>query len=243
MRAILTYHGVDTTGSPISVTPDAFRAHVAWLASGSLRVVALTELLALPDDVDAVALTFDDALASIMTEAAPLLAAHALPATVFVVSRHVGGDNQWNGAGDPGVPIQPVLGWDALGRLRDQGFTIGAHTRHHRHLTHCSHGELADELGGARDDIARALGERPITFAYPYGAVDERVAHAAAGQFAIACTTAFQPIRTTTRRDLVPRLDAWYFKDASGLQRWGTPQFRRSLAVRHSLRRVQRAWR
>ncbi|MGH7592251.1 MAG: polysaccharide deacetylase family protein [Gemmatimonadales bacterium] len=243
MRGVLTYHSIDRTGSVISVTPAAFRAHVEWLAAGDVPVVSLSRLLELPDDASALALTFDDGLTSVMTEAAPLLAAHGLPATVFVVSRHVGGDNQWNGIGDPGVPIQPVLGWEALGRLRDQGFTIGAHTRHHRHLTHCSHDELAEELGGSSDDIATALGDRPTVFAYPYGAVDERVAHAAAAQFAIACTTDFQPVRTAGRRDLVPRLDAWYFHDVGRLRRWGTPRLCRAIAARHIMRRVRRAWR
>ena len=38
MRAILTYHSIDESGSPISVDPDAFRRHVRWLASGRVRV-------------------------------------------------------------------------------------------------------------------------------------------------------------------------------------------------------------
>ena len=242
MRGVLTYHGIDQSGSVISVTPAAFRAHVAWLVAGPVPVVPLAQLLALPDDASAVALTFDDALASVTTEAAPVLAAHGLPATVFVVSRHVGGDNQWNGSGDPGVPAQQLLGWDALGRLREQGFAIGAHTRHHRHLTRCGPDELSEELGGSAKDIAAALGERPTAFAYPYGDVDDRVARVAAEQFAISCTTQFQPVTQATRRELVPRLDAWYFRNDSRLRHWGSPRFRRSIAVRHVMRRVRRAW-
>jgi peptidoglycan/xylan/chitin deacetylase (PgdA/CDA1 family) len=242
MRGVLMYHAIDHSGSIISVTPAAFRAHVEWLAAGPVPVVPLAKLLALPDGASAVALTFDDALATVASEAAPVLAAHGLPATVFVVSRRVGGDNQWNGRGDASVPIQPILGWDALGKLREEGFAIGAHTRHHRHLTRCSPDELSEELGGSAEDIAAALGERPTAFAYPYGDVNERVARAAAEQFAIACTTRFQPVTQATRRDLVPRLDAWYFRDGDRLRRWGTRRCRRSISVRHALRRVRRAW-
>jgi peptidoglycan/xylan/chitin deacetylase (PgdA/CDA1 family) len=240
MRAILTYHSIDHTGSPISVSPDGFRAHVEWLATGAVRVVSLTELLALADPVDAVALTFDDALASVGSEAAPLLAAHHFPAAVFVVSRHVGGDNRWNGGADFGIPVQAVLDWDALERLRTQGFTIGAHTRHHRHLRHCDHAELIDELSGCADDLAAKLGERPATFAYPYGDVDARVARAAGEQFSVCCTTEFQPVLAGTAHNVVPRLDAWYFQDASRLKRWGTPAFQRSVSMRHGLRRIRR---
>jgi len=133
-----------------------------------------------------------------------------------------------------------VLSWDALTRLQKQGFSIGSHTRAHRRLPGCSDGELTEELAGAAEDIARVLGERPVTFAYPYGAVDDRVAQAAAKQFEVGCTTEFKPVTRRTARHLVPRLDAWYFKDASLLRRWGTPSFRRALALRQGLRRAKR---
>lgn len=240
MRAILTYHSIDRSGSAISLTPEAFRAHVDWLARGTVRVVPLMELLSLPAGTNAVALTFDDALESIGREAAPLLAAHGFPATVFVVSRHVGGDNRWRGVGDPGIPVQAILAWDALERMRREGFTVGAHTRTHRDLPRCSPSELADELAGSADDISAALGERPRTFAYPYGRCDSAVARAAAAEFDVSCTTEFQAVGSDSARERVPRLDAWYFKDASRLAAWGTPRFARRIAVRHALRRLRR---
>ena len=242
MRAILTYHSIDSSGSPISVTPKAFRQHVEWLAVGTVRVVSVPELLALPDDVDAVAITFDDALESVASVAAPLLAAHSIPATVFVVTGHVGRDNRWNGVGDRGIPVQRVLDWGALGRLREQGFHFGAHSRTHRHLTQCSDAELADQLEGSAEDMRAATGERPVTFAYPYGAFDRRVAAAAAGSFDIACTTEFQAIRAGVERSAVPRLDAWYFTDASKLGRWGSAGFARGVKMRHLLRRIRRTF-
>lgn len=242
MRAILTYHSVDRSGSIISVTPEMFRAHVEWLATGQVRVVSLTDLLALDDAVDAVALTFDDGLASIATEVAPLLAKHRLPATLFVATGHVGGDNRWNGAGDRGIPVQAVLGWNDLAQLRTQEFTIGGHTRHHRHLRHCDDAELADEIAGCANDIAARLGERPTTFAYPYGDVDARVARAAREQFAICCTTEFRLVRTGDQPGMIPRLDGRYFRDPVRLRRWGTPAFRQSVVVRHAFRRLRRTF-
>ena len=240
MRAILTYHSIDRSGSIISVTPDAFRSHIEWLAKGNVLVVGLTELLALSDDVNAVALTFDDGLVSVASEAAPLLAAHAFPATVFVVSEHVGLDNRWNGGADPAIPVQKVLGWDALGQLRSQGFTIGAHTRRHRHLQHCSNDEVADEMGGSADDIAAALGDRPATFAYPYGTFSPRVARIAAEHYDLSCTTEFQPVHADTPREKVPRLDAWYYQNAKMLRHWGDPIFALSVTMGHALRRARR---
>ena len=48
MKAILTYHSVDDSGSAVSVSPDAFRRHVRWLASERVRVVTVPQLPALP---------------------------------------------------------------------------------------------------------------------------------------------------------------------------------------------------
>ncbi len=243
MRAILTYHSVDRSGSPISVTPESFRSHVEWLAASGVPVVALPDLLALPDGAHAVALTFDDALASIATEAAPLLAAHRFPATVFVVSQHVGRDNRWGRVADPNIPVERVLDWHELARLGEQGFSIGAHTRRHPDLTRCGSAELADELAGSAEEISSALGARPTAFAYPFGRFNRNVAQAAADSFAIACTTEFRLITATTPPAEVPRLDAWYFRDGNGLSRWGTRRLHASIAIRDVLRRARRVLR
>jgi len=56
MRAILTYHSVDETGSVISIEERTFRRHVAWLAKGNVRVVPLQEIAGVPPDEDAVAI-------------------------------------------------------------------------------------------------------------------------------------------------------------------------------------------
>jgi hypothetical protein len=37
MRALLTDHWIDCSGSPISVAPQAFNRHVTWLMSGGCR--------------------------------------------------------------------------------------------------------------------------------------------------------------------------------------------------------------
>jgi len=243
MRAVLTYHAIDHANSVVSLTPELFAAHVAWLAGGTVRVVALTELLALPDDADAVALTFDDALASVATEAAPRLAAYGLPATVFAVTDHVGKDNRWGGRVSARVPVQPVLDWPALGRLAEAGWQIGAHTRRHPHLTRCSAIELEDELAGSAAAITGELGRHPVAMAYPYGECNESVVAAAAEHYSIACTTEHRPITSTDGARELPRLDAWYFRGAEPFRGWGTAPFRQALARRHLLRRVRRWWR
>ena len=242
MRAILTYHSIDRTGSVISVTPEDFATHVAWAASGAVQVTSVEELLTLPEDTNAVAITFDDALASVATEAAPRLADHGLAATVFVVSQHAGRDNRWGGKASDLVPTAPILDWDALGTLAESGWTIGSHTEHHPRLSTCAEAELEDELAGSAATIAERMGTRPRTFAYPYGDTSPRVRAAVARHYSVACSTSYRPVTSTTDPLDVPRLDAWYFRGREPFRGWGTPRFRRAVAWRHTLRQARRMW-
>src|SRR5579864_2255548 len=95
MRATLTYHSIDDSGSPISVSPTAFDAHLKWLNTGRVRVVSLDEIVTMPDDgQDAVAVTFDDGLLNTRQPVENLLSS-GLPVTLFVVSGYVGRTNTW----------------------------------------------------------------------------------------------------------------------------------------------------
>lgn len=239
MRAILTYHSIDDSGSPISVGRAQFRAHCAFLGSGRIRVVPLLALLDLPDDGDAVAITFDDGIGNVGREAAPVLEDHGLSATVFVVSDHVGGRNDWGGTRVPGIPDLPLMDWDDLGRLRERGHQIGAHTRTHPALPGLPGDRLEEELAGCARRIDERLGSRPPVFAYPYGAVDDRCAGAVRSHFAAACTTELRGLRGRDDPVRLPRLDMFYLRARGALERWGTAAFRSRLWVRAQGRRVR----
>jgi peptidoglycan/xylan/chitin deacetylase (PgdA/CDA1 family) len=244
-RAVLTYHSIDSSGSPISITPAAFAAHVRRLASDGTRVLPLAALIAESrDDVEsdqaAVALTFDDGFENFATHAAPLLLDAGLPATIFVVSRSVGGTNAWNGKADPGVPVLPLLGWDAIGRLADGGVDIGAHTRTHPSLQGRSPDELTAEIEGSAEDIARHCGRRPATFAYPYGIAPPSAATIVRRQFACGVTTRMSRLRPGDDAALLPRLDAYYLRQPSGLDGWGTARFRGYVRLRAAARSIRR---
>jgi peptidoglycan/xylan/chitin deacetylase (PgdA/CDA1 family) len=244
MRAVLMYHSLDDSGSPISVSPAAFRAHAQWLASGAVDVVPLTALLAPGARAKPqLALTFDDGFANLASHAFPLLAEHRLPATVFVVSEHVGGDNRWQGQTSARVPALPLLSWDALGRARDQGVEIGAHTRTHPHLSQLDTGAVTDEMAGCSDTIARELGTRPATFAYPFGDLPADVMGTAGRHFQVACTTVHRLLRETEDPHRIPRLDAWYFRRPDALETMASRGFRTRVLARHALRVVRRTFR
>ncbi|NNG17970.1 MAG: polysaccharide deacetylase family protein [Gemmatimonadales bacterium] len=239
MRCILTYHSIDSSGSPISIDSMSFRRHVDWLAEGPVQVVTLEALLTLPPDTEAVAITFDDGFTNFVSEAAPVLQDRRLPATLFVVSGHVGGTNAWGGRADPGIPTLPLLDWDALGRLAEQGVDLGAHTHTHTRLPHLPPGELRSELEGSLETIQTNTGYTPTTFAYPYGAVDDRSARATGRLFKLACTTDHRPLGAGEDVTRLPRVDMYYYRDEPGLCGWGTPRFRRRLWTRRTARRLK----
>jgi peptidoglycan/xylan/chitin deacetylase (PgdA/CDA1 family) len=239
MRAILTYHSIDASGSVISVSPEVFRAHMGFLASGAVRVVPLRELPRQPEEHDAVSLTFDDAFRNFECVALPLLQDFGLPATVFVVTGRAGGTNAWFGSSEKGIPELPLMSWDSLGVVMERGTEIGAHSVHHEDLTTLAAAALADNVHECAERLTRELGTRPDSFAYPYGRRNDKVETAVGAQFARACTTDFRPLEAKEHPLRLPRLDTYYFRLAGQLEAWGSAAFRRRLWLRAQGRRVK----
>jgi peptidoglycan/xylan/chitin deacetylase (PgdA/CDA1 family) len=239
MKAILTYHSVDETGSVISIDERTFRRHAHWLASGRVQVVALDALPALPDDEDAIAITFDDGLATFGRIAAPILRDHDLPATLFVVSDAVGSDNVWRGQRDRGIPIFPLLDWDALGRLAAGGGAIGAHTCTHLNLASADPDTAAQEIVASKSRLASELGVDVTTFAYPYGAVCAAARDVVAREFRYGVTTRLAVLSPDDDPARLPRLDSYYLRAPGSLEAWGTTRFRMRMGLLAGARSVR----
>lgn len=238
MKAILTYHSLDPSGSAVSLDPPAFRRHVEWLAASGPSVMSVRDLVAAPRDSEAVALTFDDAFASFMQVALPLLLEHGLAATVFVVTGRVGDTNDWTGHGERGIPTLPLMTWEEIGAAQEAGIELGAHTRSHPRLTALADGAVFEELSGSAEDLERHVGVRPRILCYPYGDVDDRVAAATADVFELGCTTDFD-VLTDHHRLRLPRLDMVYYRDPRRLEAWGSRAFLRRVRLRSVARRVR----
>ena len=243
MRAILTYHSIDDSGSAISLSPERFGAHARWLAGGRVTVVTLDALARGEGGGSAVAITFDDAFVNFATHAAPLLAECGLPATLFVPAGFVGRRNTWSGTGTGGIPELPLLDWDALARVAEQGVTLGSHGRTHRSLAGLAGSALADEVDGSAEELARHTGVRALAFAYPYGSVDDAAAARVRSAYRVGCTTALRALRGDEDAARLPRLDAYYCRAPGRLESWGTAPFRRYLRLRAVARTLRRAYR
>jgi peptidoglycan/xylan/chitin deacetylase (PgdA/CDA1 family) len=99
--------------------------------------------------------------------ALPILHRHGFTATVFVVSRAVGGVNDWDLDGE--LSGRAMLSAGELRELSRAGLHIGAHSRTHPRLTELPLDRMEDQIAGSRADLEHLIGQPVLTFAYPNG--------------------------------------------------------------------------
>ncbi|MGO9973703.1 MAG: polysaccharide deacetylase family protein [Solirubrobacteraceae bacterium] len=179
---VLCYHAVSPHwDSPLAVTPEAFERQIGHFVSRGWQGTTFSQAALMPPSSRTLAITFDDAYASVMTHAAPILCSLGVPATVFAPTSSItAGRLSWSGvehwSHTSNAPELTPMSWQQLGELADRGWEIGSHTRTHPHLTQLADEQLMLELEGSRDDCAERIGRPPVSIAYPYGDVDLRVA-------------------------------------------------------------------
>ncbi|HTU96747.1 MAG TPA: polysaccharide deacetylase family protein [Solirubrobacteraceae bacterium] len=184
---VLCYHALSVDwDADLSVTPEAFERHIAFLLRRGWRPATFSQAVVDRRPGRVVAVTFDDAFASVRDRAAPILDRLGVPATVFAPTAFMdgGADLEWPGVAhwqqSPFASELAAMDWADLRRLADAGWEIGSHTHTHPHLTTLDDDALRRELVASREFCAEALDRPCRSIAYPYGDVDERVAAAAA---------------------------------------------------------------
>jgi peptidoglycan/xylan/chitin deacetylase (PgdA/CDA1 family) len=174
---ILMYHkvGVPPEGSKLAklwVHPDMFRRQMDYLARRGYTPIVFKDIYAFwdkqtPLPKNPVLITFDDGYANNYELAAPILKEFGCPATLYVVVQTVGWDNKWH---NPESETRiSMVSWSQLKELRAAGWEIGSHTMNHHNLQKIELKEVAIEMEKSRSVITEFLGERPDSFAYPYG--------------------------------------------------------------------------
>jgi peptidoglycan/xylan/chitin deacetylase (PgdA/CDA1 family) len=242
MRAVLTFHGVDASGSLLSVAPETLRSLVAGVRAAGHEIVSARELLA-NDAPNRVALTFDDGFASVVESALPVLRDAGVTATLFLTTGHVGGHNNWAGQPD-WAPRFAMASWQQIEQLARAGWEIQNHSVRHLDLRSLGDAELADELRAADDTIEQRVGKRPDQLAYPYGHCDARVQRIASSTHAACFTTELAALDGRSASDLargIPRLDAYYLQPAWLHGRFGGAAFRAYLSARALARSLRAA--
>jgi peptidoglycan/xylan/chitin deacetylase (PgdA/CDA1 family) len=184
---VLCYHAVSPSWDvDLSVTPDALEEQLQRFSRSGWTFATFTAAVLSPPAGRVLALTFDDAFASVKHYAAPLMARFGVPGTLFVPTSYMssGGPLAW-----PGVEHWKrtqhahelaAMTWDDVGELAQAGWEIGSHTLTHPYLTRLSDAALDDELTRSATECSEHVGRPCTSIAYPYGDVDPRVADRAA---------------------------------------------------------------
>jgi peptidoglycan/xylan/chitin deacetylase (PgdA/CDA1 family) len=217
---VLCYHAVSPTWeAELSVTPDAFERQIDHFLRRGWRATTFSDaVLNPPRGGRTLAVTFDDAFASVEKYAAPILERFGAYATVFAPTAFPSGGKTlaWAGIehyqGGPDANELVAMDWNDLGRLAERGWEIGSHTRTHPRLTQLDDERLELELSESRDECGAQLGRECQAIAYPYGDVDERVA-AAARRVGYRCGAGLSSSLRPRGPHRVPRL-AFYYGDA-----------------------------
>ena len=237
MRAILTFHSIDDSGSVLSYSRRGFAALLAALQRADLPMCDLDTLLS-PATKRGVAITFDDGMRSVFTEALPILRDHAVPAHLFLTTGAVGGNNRW--------PTQPakapgfdMLNWDEIEKLQQAGVLVESHTHSHPDLRELDERDIAAECSEADRIIQERLGRRPAYFAYPYGHRNARASDYARGHYQASVTIELREIKGGEDAAALPRLDAYYLHAPWVFSRLDAPLPRAYLALRGALRRLR----
>ncbi len=160
---ILAYHSIGYRDHETNVTPEDFRAQMAWLAKHQ-TVITLGDAA---EGIEGVAVTFDDGYRDVWLNAAPVLQNFGIPATVFIVPGGMG--KMLPHDHDPLTSV--LLNWDEAKRLQEAGIEIGGHALTRARLARLDESGQRREIGKCSRYIQKRLGEAPRAFAYPYGSI------------------------------------------------------------------------
>jgi peptidoglycan/xylan/chitin deacetylase (PgdA/CDA1 family) len=183
---VLCYHAISPTwAAPLALSPELLERQMTLLVREGWRATTFRNAVQEPPAPKTLAVTFDDAFASVYEHAYPILSSLGVPATVFAPTSFMSGRQplRWSGIDHwlqtDSAPELRGMSWEDLGRLQEAGWEVGSHTRTHPRLTNLDDDAIRDELAQSRHEIATNLSSPCETVAYPYGDVDERVAGAA----------------------------------------------------------------
>lgn len=112
------------------------------------------------------------------------------------------------GSADADPCERAFLSWDEVVSMRHASMEFGSHTVNHCLLTRADRQTAGDELARSRIEIEQRLGADVTAFAYPWGAVSERVrSQVQEAGYSIAVATAEAVVRQHNRDPLlIPRV-------------------------------------
>ncbi len=237
MKAIITFHSIDQSGSVLSYPPEKFVTLLESLSRSGIPVLSLDKLL-LRDVNKGIAITFDDGMKSVFTEGLPVLQDFNMPAHLYLTTGAVGKSNQWS-TQPACAPNFDMLNWDEIEKLQAGGVYIDSHTNNHPDMRMLSLAEIEDECETADELIKKRLGRHPQYFAYPYGYKNDQVCEFARNRYKATVTTAFRVLNSNEDYAKLPRLDAYYLQPEWLIKNLNSTLSRGYLSLRGLIRTVR----
>lgn len=210
MRAILTFHSIDDSGSVIAYRPALFTKLLASLQRKQIPVYDLATLLN-RESGDGVALTFDDGMQSVYDNALPVLRQFDVPAHLFLATNAVEKGQPWPPQADSSAQFA-MLDWPHIERLHEAGIAIEGHTHTHPDMRTLSEQAMQDECGMADELIRRRLGRQPEYFAYPFGYHNASARNFARKRYKGTVTVELRRLGEADDTAALPRLDTYYLQ-------------------------------
>jgi peptidoglycan/xylan/chitin deacetylase (PgdA/CDA1 family)/GT2 family glycosyltransferase len=173
---VLLYHNICNVPSGVlsetSLSRRRFERQIGWLARRRYTAISphdwfqwVTNGVRLP--AKPILLTFDDGYADLVENAFPVLQHYGFRACVFLVTSQIGGSNTWDPPGELG-PNALMTAVD-IRTWATRNIDVGAHSRNHLDLTKISLGEATEEVLASARELHQLVGERVVSFAYPFG--------------------------------------------------------------------------
>jgi peptidoglycan/xylan/chitin deacetylase (PgdA/CDA1 family) len=171
---ILFYHRVSDDRDLLAVTPLDFRRQMEMLADDGFAVLDLMDAWRrlvsgdLPER--AIVLNFDDGYLDFAQEAWPVLRDLGFPATVFIAPGLVDGSARMSWY----ERQPPLLSWDGIRELQEEGVRFEPHTMTHPNLSVLDDDACLREIAESRAVLEDKLGGPRVAFCYPGGTAGER---------------------------------------------------------------------
>ena len=163
---IITYHPVKNADA------SRFEKQMDALLKAGTPVSLSRDLNSLKEGVN-IAVTFDDAYQSVLTNAVPVLRRKNIPATIFVPTGYLGKQPGWiKNAGHP-YAKETVMTEEQLKVLPEDLISIGSHSVTHINLNVADAAVARNEIQASKSYLENILDKKVNLFAAPFATLNE----------------------------------------------------------------------
>jgi len=172
---ILMYHSITsmpkgTKMRSLHVPLKRFTFQMKLLKLLGYRGISMTELspyLTGKKIGKVVGLSFDDGYKNNIDNALPILKKLGFTATIFIVSKNIGGSNHWDTK--KGMSKHQMMNEEEINHWIKSGMEIGSHSQNHIDLVQCSDETAYNEINQSKIELEKKFKVSIDNFCYPYG--------------------------------------------------------------------------